>query len=98
MNKAYYCNSILLALFCVQLQAQENELPSIAFLEYLAEMKEVDGKFYGPQDIDIAPCLLPKQKQEELPHEIENNINDKENVQAKKGKSSANALECKPHD
>ena len=45
MNKALYCNALLLILACIPLKAQEkvDKLPSIAFLEYLAELEEVDG-------------------------------------------------------
>jgi hypothetical protein len=99
MNKALYCNSVLLLLSCVLVQAQENadELPSIAFLEYLAEMKEVDGKLYGPQDMKIKPCRLSKQEREEQ-HETPNDINDGQNDKAKKIEISANDQGCKHHD
>lgn len=99
MNKALYCNSALLLLSCVLVQAQENadELPSIAFLEYLAEMKEVDGKLYGPQDMKTKPCQLSKQEREEQ-HETRNDINDGQNDKAKKIEISANDQGCKHHD
>lgn len=92
MNKALYCNGVLLILSCVPLQAQDNadELPSIAFLEYLAEMKEVNGKLYGPQDMKIKPFQLSKQEREEQHHETPNDINDGQNDKAKKPEISAN--------
>ena len=100
MNKALYCNGLLLILACVPLQAQEkvDKLPSIAFLEYLAELEEVDGKLLGPQDMKIAPCILSKQKKEELHHETSYDINASQNDNAKKHESSTNAQECKHHD
>lgn len=100
MNKALYCNSALLLLSCVPLQAQDNvdELPTIAFLEYLAEMKEVDGKLYGPQDMKVKPCQLSKQEREEQYHETPNDNNDGQNDKVKKPEVSANDQGCKHHD
>jgi len=41
------------------------DLPSIAFLEYLAEMTEIDGKLYGPQDLPLIHCKKTLLKREE---------------------------------
>jgi len=58
MNKARYCNLVMLCLYITPIQAQEglDELPSMAFLEYLADMTEIDGKLYGPQDLPAINC------------------------------------------
>jgi len=58
MNKVLCFNSILLGMCCTPLKAQESsaDMPSIAFLEYLAEMTEIDGKLYGPQDLPLIDC------------------------------------------
>ena len=100
MNKALYCNGLLLILACIPLKAQEkvDKLPSIAFLEYLGELEEVDGKLYGPQDMKIKPCPLSELEKEEQHHETSNDINDGQNDNAKKHENSTNVQECKHHD
>jgi hypothetical protein len=100
MNKALYCNGLLLILACVPLKAQEKveKLPSIAFLEYLAELQEVDGKLYGPQDMKIKSCQLSTQEKKEQYHETSNDINVGQNDNAKKRQVSTNVQECKHHD
>ena len=35
----------------VKAQKNNEALPSMAFLEYLAEMTEINGQLYGPQDL-----------------------------------------------
>jgi len=90
-------------LACVPLKAKEkldklDKLPSIAFLEYLAELEEVDGKLYGPQDMKINPCPLSKQEKEEQHHETPKDIDDGQNDNAKKRDSSANDYECKHNE
>jgi len=67
MNKAFYYNTLLLGLCFSPLKAQEspNELPSMAFLEYLAEMTEIDGKLVGPQDVPVERCKKDDFKQDE---------------------------------
>jgi len=94
MNKALCCNGALIFLCCVPLEAQENvdELPSIAFLEYLADMKEIDGKLYGPQDINVEPCHRSVSEQEEQNNETSNENNGDQNDKA------ATEQECKHHD
>jgi hypothetical protein len=100
MNKALYCNGLLLILACVPLKAQEkvDKLPSIAFLEYLAELEEVDGKYYGPQDMKIKPCQLSTQEKKVQHYETSYDINDGQNDNAKKREISTNVPECKHHD
>ncbi len=100
MNKALYCNGLLLILACVPLKAQEkvDKLPSIAFLEYLAELQEVDGKLYGPQDMKFKLCQSSTQEKKELHHETPNDINNGQNDNAKKRELSTNVPECKHHD
>ena len=39
-----------------------DKIPSMAFLEYLAELVEVDGKLVGPQDMKIEPNIKEEQK------------------------------------
>lgn len=100
MNKALCCNGTLLFLCCVPLKAQENvdELPSIAFLEYLADMKEIDGKLYGPQDINLVPCQRSESEREEQNNETSNENNVVQNDKAQKNDKTATEQECKHHD
>jgi len=100
MNKVLYCNGLLLLLACVPLKAQEkvDKLPSIAFLEYLAELQEVDGKLYGPQDMTSKLCQSSTQNKKEQHHEAPNDINDGQNDNAKKREVPTNVQECKRHD
>lgn len=104
MNKALCCNGVLLILYCAPLKAQEtvDELPSIAFLEYLAEMKEIDGKLYGPQDINLEPCqrLIPEreEKHNETTNEASIESNGGQNNKAQKSGKTAIEQGCKRHD
>jgi len=80
-----------LLLFSVAANAkQSNEItPSIDFLEYLAEMTEVDGQLIGPQDIAKVNCHSQSVKESENESKtdsgskVEQKQNDKENVSKK---------------
>ena len=74
------------------LKAQEspNELPSMAFLEYLAEMTEIDGKLYGPQDIPVEHCNKAGFKQDEN----KDGSSHEHDEQAPKNESSILDQEC----
>jgi len=100
MNKALCCNGVLLILSCGPLQAQENvdKLPSIAFLEYLADMKEVDGKLYGPQDIYVELCPKLASTPEKQSNETRNKTNGVQNDKPPKNEEPANKQECDDHD
>ena len=64
--------NLLLVLFCYSLQAEQKNVKnvtiekqlSMAFLNYLAEMTEVDGKLVGPQDMTDKRCLSPAEHRE----------------------------------
>jgi hypothetical protein len=92
MNKVFYYNTLLLGLCFTPLKAQEssNELPSMAFLEYLAEMTEIDGKLYGPQDIPVRLCNKNDFKQDEN----KDGSSRGHDVQVPKNKSSVVDQEC----
>ena len=94
MKKALCYNGALLIWCCTPLKAQENvdESPSIDFLKYLADMKEVDGKLYGPQDINLVPCQRSESEREEQNNETSNENNGDQNDKA------ATEQECKHHD
>jgi hypothetical protein len=96
MNKAFYYNTFLLGLCFSPLKAQEssNELPSMAFLEYLAEMTEIDGKLYGPQDIPVEGCNKDGFKQDEN----KDGSSRGHDVQAPNNKSSILEQECISND
>lgn len=100
MNKALCCNAVLLILCCAPLKAQEkvDELPSIALLEYLADMEDVDGKLYGPQDMNLVPCQRSVLEREEQNNETSNEINGVQNDKAQKNEKTATEQECKHHD
>ncbi len=99
MNKALCCNSALLILLCAPLKAQENmnDLPSMAFLEYLADMEEVDGKLYGPQDINLKPCSSLDSAQEKQDG-TSNKINGVQHDKPPKNEEPEIKQECKNHD
>ena len=88
-----------MGLWLMPLKAQENiqEVPSMAFIEYLAEMEEVNGKLYGPQDIATTHCQKLAQTQEDKKDETINEQKNKAQTD-KKSKSSALKPECKPDD
>ena len=100
MNKALYCKSALFILCCAPLGAKEQaeKLPSIAFLEYLAEMKEVDGEYYGPQDMKVELCKVSVSKREKQPNESRKAINGEQDDQEQKNDKTAKESECKHHD
>ena len=69
MKRILPCYFLLLLLYgaevnSTEINAQQNQqkLPSILFLEYLAEMTEVDGQLIGPQDIAESQCEFAKLK------------------------------------
>ncbi len=86
-------------LCCAPIKAQEktNEPPSMAFLEYLADMEEVDGKFYGPQDMNFELCQSKKEEQKEKHIEIRTDINGIQNDKPPKNEDQATEQECKSH-
>jgi hypothetical protein len=89
--------SMLLLLGLPQLQAQESKqaLPSLALLEYLADMTEVDGKLVGPQDMNAQPCTAPRApKQPTKPGEQDK----KEDQKITKSKQTAVKPECQNND
>ena len=100
MNRALYCNVVLCTLCCAPLKAQHkvDELPSIPFLEYLADMQEVDGKLYGPQDMSVEPCQRSVSEREEQNNENSNEVNGAQNDKAQKNEKTATEQECKHHD
>jgi len=116
MNKALCCNVVLLILCSTPSKAQqkEDEIPSIALLEYLAEMTEVDGKFYGPQDMSLALCQSVSAEQNkqstetstetsaetsnENSNETNIGVNGGQDDKAQKNEKSANKPGCKYHD
>jgi len=65
--------NLLFVLLCYSSHAQQKKIldndiekqPSMALLNYLAEMAEVDGQLIGPQDMIDKNCLS-KVKDEEL--------------------------------
>jgi hypothetical protein len=100
MNKALCCNGVLLLLCCSPLNAQEHVSvpPSVAFLEYLADMEEVDGKLYGPQDMQLETCQRTILDQEKKHNEIKTEINGIQNEKPPKNEDQAIKQECKNHD
>ncbi len=104
MSKTLCCKGALLLLSCAPLKAQENvneladKLPSIAFLEYLAEMEEVDDKLLGPQDMYVEPCQDSTAAQEKQNNETRNEINGVQNDKPPKNEDPAIKHECKYHD
>ncbi len=96
MNKAFYYNTLLLGIFFAPLKAQESldELPSMAFLEYLADMKEIDGKLYGPQDIPSEYCKKTRFKRDEN----KDGSSDGHDEHAPKNESSILDQECISND
>jgi len=78
------------------LQAQEalDELPSMAFLEYLAEMTEIDGKLYGPQDLPPINCKKNSLKRDENKNDSSNGHTEK----APKDDKPLLAQECIDND
>ncbi len=98
MNKTLCCSGALLVLCCVPLKAQENidELPSIAFLEYLADMTEIDGTFYGPQDINVESCQRSVSEREEQNNEKTNEASIESN--SDQNDKTATEQECKHYD
>jgi len=99
MNKALYCNSLLFILCCASLKAQESvdTLPSIAFLEYLADMEEVDGKLYGPQDMHVESCKKLASAQVKQSNETRDEINGVQNDKPPKNEDTAIKQECNDH-
>lgn len=77
---------------------KEGNALSMEFLEYLAELSEVDGRFIGPQDLANTDCEIPKTNNES----IENNeLNDGETNEPKKNVDTPrtqNNEECKSRD
>jgi hypothetical protein len=64
MNRLFYNKPALLSLLLllgfispplkaqpVKVQQNQDKLPSLALLQYLANMTELDGQLYGPQDM-----------------------------------------------
>jgi len=100
MNKALCCNGALLVLCCFSSNAQEkvDEIPSIAFLEYLADMEEVDGKLYGPQDMRVEPCQRSVSNQEKQKNETRNETNGVQNDKPPKNEKTACKQENTNHD
>jgi len=106
MNKALYYSGSLLFLCCIPLKAQENvdKFPSIAFLEYLADMQVVDGNYYGPQDMNGEGCQGSIQKERnngssnEISNETNNEPNSDKDDEAKTNDKTATKQECKHHD
>lgn len=88
----------MLSSFSLQADENTDELPSIAFLEYLAEMKEVDGQLYGPLDMDLKLCQTTAQKREEQKNESSSDHDEAQNSKALKRLESAKDKECKYHD
>lgn len=52
-NRMCCCSVVLLTSFVTPLHATSNEepMPDMALLEYLAELVEVDGKLVGPMEM-----------------------------------------------
>ncbi len=77
---------------------KEGHALSMEFLEYLAELSEVDGQFIGPQDLVNSDCDLPKANNESLEN---NGLNDGQANEPKKNvdtpKTEHNE-ECKSRD
>jgi len=68
----------------------KDKVPSMAFLNYLAEMTEVDGKLVGPQDMQaekLSQGDSKKQQQDKKLTEInDKNVND--DTDKKEGQSN----------
>ena len=81
-----------------EISAQQNQqaLPSILFLEYLADMTEVDGQLIGPQDISTSLCKLVKPKQKKNEDKSENEEQD--NAVPNSSTQSPVEKECTNHD
>ncbi len=48
------CSALILGCFSSQAQdTQSEQAPSMALLEYLAELEEVDGELVGPMDMSL---------------------------------------------
>jgi hypothetical protein len=77
-------------------------LPSIAFLEYLADMTEVDGKYYGPQDMRIEACKdsvnKPKNQNDITNNTANNTTNGDKNEKAQENDKAAKMQECNHND
>lgn len=74
MNLTHYYKMLFLTVGISPLNALANSetIPSMAFLEYLAEMKEVNGELIGPQDIQTTHCLtLEKLKNQKVIESVE---------------------------
>jgi len=89
---------LLLSSFSLQAKEKTDILPSIAFLEYLANMKEVDGKLYGPQDMTIKRCQPTTEKREEKKNETSSNDHEGQKKNALVSDGSATDKECKYHE
>lgn len=120
MNKTLYCNSLLLGLVLIPIKSQANEqplnqgikanTPSLALLEYLAEMEEVDGNLVGPEDISMINCIAQIKEKKEINQSStarKNSSNVKENIDEADQPEPINTntteyaaltQECKPND
>jgi hypothetical protein len=78
----------------IQAQDALDELPSMAFLEYLAEMTEIDGKLVGPQDLPIINCKKNGLKRDENKNDSSNGHTEK----APKDDKPLLAQECIDND
>ena len=86
----------MLCMCITPLKAQDvhDELPSMAFLEYLAEMTEIDVKLYGPQDLPVVICKKSSLKRDENKDESSNGHTE----QAPKDDKPLLAQECINND
>lgn len=80
-----------------QNESQRVQVLSMAFLEYLADMSEVDGKLIGPQDIPSNKCI--NQQQPLTRHEDKKENSEIDNSEQKAFEPTKKTEEeCKSHD
>jgi len=89
---------LLFSLFISPVKAKEssekqqaNQPLNLAFLEYLADMKEVNGQLVGPQDILINGDV-------ESSDQAQTPLTKKEPTQGENIECNAEIKECKSHD
>ena len=109
MKRTLCFNGLLFFVCFSSLKAQEKQhtalkdvQPSIAFLEYLADMTEVDGEFLDPQDIVENGCQKMNSQQNDNNESTNGQQNvaktEKENQIQNKNKNKQDSEGCENNE